>query len=365
MRPLAAVVIATLFVGCGQRRAPDAVVDPPIPNSNVPAKAPGLEGGGGVDQMAVKAPLVFAWKPIASGEQGPGARSRHCFAYDRRAKATVLFGGIVWADGGTTLSDTWEFRKSQWFRIESQKHPPERHRGAMAYDARRGQLVLFGGHRIQGKTGIFLGDTWTYADERWSPKETGAGPAPRCGHVMAFNEESGMIVLFGGVDRNDRSLGDTWLFDGGSWRQVPGKGPPPRRYAALAYDHDLKGCVLHGGSEDDFGQRGFGDTWLLRGEIWTRMANSLDTAKNDDHGLAYHAAAQRLIMFGGLAGAPGVVIRDANGWRPVEAGALPPRSQCAPLAWDEGLEGVIFHGGETGQQGRQFDTTWVLQLSRR
>jgi hypothetical protein len=235
----------------------------------------------------------------------------------------------------------------------------------MVYDARRGQAVLFGGQGTQGNTWPILGDTWTYANRRWRQWKPGTGPQPepRFGHVLAFDEESGMTVLFGGAAGVDRSLGDTWLFDGSSWRRVRGPAPAARRYAAFGFDPFLRGCVLNGGSDDEAGKLGFGDTWLFCGGSWTQLAKDFDTVLHDDHALAYHRTAKRLIMFGGLGGSHGVRVREASGWRSVEATALPPRHQCSPLAWNNELDGLVLHGGEAHHGGRQLDTTWVLRVA--
>jgi len=154
------------------------------------------------------------------------------------------------------------------------------------------------------------------------------------------------------------------VFDGRSWHPIPGPAPAPRRYAVLGYDPELGGCLLNGGSEDDDGARGFGDTWLFRDGAWTRLASGLDTHTHDDFGLAYHRAAKRLVMFGGLAGPHDVLVRESDGWRSVEGLRLPPRQQCSPLVWDDDLDGLVYHGGEVSHGGAQFDTTWVLRLSR-
>lgn len=180
---------------------------------------------------------------------------------------------------------------------------------------------------------------------------------------MAFDEEAGEVVLFGGAaSRSGQSLGDTWLFNGDAWRPISGAGPQPRRYAALAYDPTLKGCVLNGGSEDDDSVWAFGDSWLFRDGAWTPLSSGFDVEPHDDHSLAYHRSAKRLVMFGGLAGPHGVRVREASGWRAVEAPPLPPRSQCSPLTWDDGLQGLVFHGGEARHGGPQFGVTWVLRL---
>jgi hypothetical protein len=179
---------------------------------------------------------------------------------------------------------------------------------------------------------------------------------------MAFDEQAGVVVLFGGIDPDDNPLGDTWLFDGTSWKKVSGMSPPARRYAALAYDPDVKGCLLHGGAEDDHGRRTFGDAWLFQDNTWKRLGESYDTDPRDDHGLGYHRRAKRMVMLEGVAGARGMLVREATGWRPVEANPLHPRHQCSPLAWDDELGGLLLHGGESRHGGPQFDTTLLLRM---
>jgi hypothetical protein len=179
---------------------------------------------------------------------------------------------------------------------------------------------------------------------------------------MAFDEQAGVAVLFGGVDAAMKSLGDTWLFDGTSWKKVRGTNPPARRYAALAYDPDLNGCLLHGGSDDESGNRSFGDAWLLRGSTWERLGAGFETESRDDHSLGYHRVARRLVMLEGIAGARGVLVLEESGWQFVKASPLHPLHQCSPLAWDADLGGLLLHGGESHHQGPQFDTTILLRM---
>ncbi len=210
-----------------------------------------------------------------------------------------------------------------------------------------------------------LGDTWTYANRRWRrwKRWWGRRPEPRCGHAMAFDEEAGQTVLFGGIARGDRTLGDTWVFQGGSWREVVGPGPSRRRYTAFAYDPDLQGCVLHGGSFDDLGRRQYGDAWLFRDETWTPLPPGFATDDRDDHGLAYHYSAGVLVMLDSLHSARGLLVRAPDAWQPAPVAPLHPRHQCSPLAWDDSLGGLVLHGGEARHGGPQFDATLVLRLA--
>jgi hypothetical protein len=231
----------------------------------------------------------------------------------------------------------------------------------MAFDDRGGFTVLFGG---QGTSRLMRADTWLHELGRWRRRSRWRRrPARRCGHAMAFDEAAGHTVLFGGVDVFRRPLGDTWTFDGAAWRRVAGAGPPARRYPALAYAPDLGGCVLHGGAADDAGRRTFGDAWVLREGTWARLPRGFHTGPRDDHALAYHRVARRLVLFGGLAGEPGVLVASPHGWEPAAADRPPSRLQCSPLAWDDHLGGLVMHGGETGQGGPQSDVTRVLRVT--
>jgi hypothetical protein len=87
----------------------------------------------------------------------------------------------------------------------------------MAYDAKRGRTVLFGG----GSKGGALGDTWTFDGTRWTELEA-PGPTPRFSPAMAYDESRDVIVLFGGRRSWPDDLADTWTFDGQSWKRAAG-----------------------------------------------------------------------------------------------------------------------------------------------
>jgi hypothetical protein len=144
---------------------------------------------------------TFVWQPLASGREGPGPRSRHGLAYHQGVQATILFGGVVWSGGWSLQSDTWELRDGCWASIAFASGPPARHRGAMVYDSRRGRCVLFGGQTKVFELFATLDDTWTFEDCRWRRCTAGPSrrPSQRCGHAMAFDEDAGEVVLFGGA----------------------------------------------------------------------------------------------------------------------------------------------------------------------
>ena len=67
-------------------------------------------------------------------------------------------------------------------------------------------------------------------------------------------------------------------------------------------------------------------------------------------------------MLEGLGVVRGVLTGSFDGWIPASCAPLHPRHQCSPLAWDDRLDGLVLHGGETYHEGPQFDATLVLRL---
>ena len=80
-------------------------------------------------------------------------------AYDEGCQRVVLFGGLT----GTVdqLNDTWAYDGETWKQIPTNKRPPPRWDGGMAYDARNQRLVMFGGQYWAGSFD-FLNDTWIF-----------------------------------------------------------------------------------------------------------------------------------------------------------------------------------------------------------
>jgi len=95
-------------------------------------------------------------------------------------------------------------------------NPSGRMSAAMAYDAARGEVVMFGGH---GASGV-LGDTWTWDGSGWTQQHPAESPLPREQAAMAFDPVGGRVILFGGTAPSQAApLDDTWSWDGSNWRQ--------------------------------------------------------------------------------------------------------------------------------------------------
>jgi hypothetical protein len=109
------------------------------------------------------------------------------FVFDAARNRFVAFGSSM--AGGQAASEVWEYDGSQWTRSGATP-PPGRMAGALAYDARRKRTVLFGG---------------------MGPRR-GDASAPLFADTLLFGGRRGVP--------HNTDLGDTWEWDGTTWRRV-------------------------------------------------------------------------------------------------------------------------------------------------
>ena len=184
-------------------------------------------------------------------------------AYDSARKRYVLFGGLV---GMRLAGTTWEFDGTRWDRM-STIGPPPTLGGAMAYDRERQVVVLFGGI---DSTGAKYGDTWTWNGKDWT-RVTSTGPSARFGASMVYDVARHEVLMFGGVDASNAKLNDTWRWDGRQWRLAQsGVAPPPRSEGYMAYDESRRVAVMFGGEGEKVVPT-LGDTWEWDGASWKRV----------------------------------------------------------------------------------------------
>jgi len=154
-------------------------------------------------------------------EQSPAPRNYVAMAYDVESDRVILFGG---APASGALGDTWayDYDNDAWTEMAPVVSPAPRVYSGMVYDPRRDRMVLFGGSGNQEAAS--LGDVWEYDldSNRWSDASPSGGPGARAWHAMAYDDESGLIVVFGGGKSRWAYTAETWLLDpaGGSWKQV-------------------------------------------------------------------------------------------------------------------------------------------------
>ncbi len=287
------------------------------------------------------------WYRIEHQSEGPPARKEHAMAYDAARERIVLFGGY----GGGLKGDTWEWDGHVWHRIEPRgERPSARRDHAMAYDAARDRVVLFGGS--DGEDDVFWHDTWEWDGRVWHRMEhRNQGPSARKKHAMAYDAARQRVVLFGGYDGNDR-FDDTWEWDGQTWHRIPHQNPEPsaRAFHAMAYDAVHKRVVLFGGSNG----RRLGDTWVWDGQRW-RHTEPQDQAPpaRAFHAMAHDAARGRVVLFGGRTNenvtGDGTWEWDGQVWHRMQLQGATPSTRTFHAMTYAAVQGhVVLFGGNDG-----------------
>ena len=197
------------------------------------------------------------------------ANAAAAMAYDAKRKRIVLFGGYNGSSQSTSdraRSDTWELDPEAlvWRTATTSHTPPGRFHHAMAYDSRRGSVVLFGGEAGDSsllRDSVGVGRRCRTVDQPHPPAAPGDLARARSTHALAYNAARGRIVLFGGVGAN----ADTWEWDGvtGLWEVIarPPRQPhpahlwgQPRAPGACAHPHPVRGAVALFGGREPHGQ---------------------------------------------------------------------------------------------------------------
>ena len=123
-------------------------------------------------------------------------------------------------------------------------------------------------------TVVYYRDTWVWNGTDWTQRDPAQAPSERSSHAMAYDAARKQIVLFGGLSPAGKSLDDTWVWDGTNWKKMnPVNIPPARSSAAMAYDPNHRQIVMFGGMDmNGIPARhfAFGDTWFWDGTNWAK-----------------------------------------------------------------------------------------------
>ena len=208
---------------------------------------------------------------------------------------TAIVGGG--SDNGSTGA-AWVFaagtpQEPNWVQKSSANAPTPRYQHAMAYDADRGQVVLFGGW-----AGSPSNDTWVWDGTNWTQKSPANSPPQRFYDAMSYDATHGQVVLFGGTDGSS-TFNDTWVWDGTNWTcKIPANSPSALDYHAMAYDAARGEVVLFGGWVGSFSN----DTWAWNGTNWTQKSPANSPTRRFLHAMAYDTARGQVVLFGGSDG---------------------------------------------------------------
>ena len=164
-----------------------------------------------------------------------------------------------------------------------------------------------------------------------------SSPGDRSASVTSFDQATGEVMLFGGLDDSgEGNLNDTWAWNGTTWTQAADAGdagctdtctdaPPPRAASSMAYDPASGQLILFGGGQGAGSY--MNDTWAWNGSTWTQVDDATDPACTDTCTgspsartgavMAFDPTLGKLVLFGGITGTNDTWTWDGSGWTQV------------------------------------------------
>ena len=244
-----------------------------------------------------------------------------------------------------------------WQLIDISNSPSARYTHGMAYDSRRDRMVMFGG---SNKTNSHLGDTWEFAGGDWLQIIPANSPPGRVNisQAMVYDSQRGKTVLFGGKPDSDR-LDDTWEYDGINWVKIPISYPPPARDGhSLVYDDTRHLTVMFGGYNHT--NPFMNDTWEYDGSDWTEVQPLQSPPGRNHHSIAYDSRRGVIVLFGGIEQS-GFYLNDTweydgSTWQQVSTPDRPPARKDHSMAYDTSRGVVVLFGGTTDGTNPNGDT---------
>jgi len=189
---------------------------------------------------------------------GPGASSIHFdVAYHDGIARTVWCGYRPPVFCGPCETFLWD--GTAWTQHLGQAQPSGWQ--DMAYDRRRGSLLMYGASSKSPGGCVFREETWAFNGYQWTGAFT-PGLGSRRFPCLGYDASLDAVILFGGYVGLS-GLRDTWMWTGNSWQQLVVEGSPSARWDAdLVYDQARLRLIAFGGDYHTWGPPNL-ETWLL------------------------------------------------------------------------------------------------------
>jgi hypothetical protein len=235
----------------------------------------------------------------------------------------------------------------------------------MAWDAKDGYLLMFGGARYGPSGNITYNDTWAWTGDGWRQLNPQVSPPGRTFPAMAFDPESQNVILFGGGAANsDAPRNDTWAWNGSTWTELrPANAPARLSEAKTVYDPDLHGLVLV--SQAWPGNADHLTTWTWTGSNWKQLNPSTNVSRRLGFGLAY-VNSIGVVLVGGYVSAGDqrndVWLYKGGVWSLYQA--TPPVCGSCVVVDDVARKVLVLFSNGTNETWTWDGSVWVLQHPR-
>ncbi|MCI4358651.1 MAG: kelch motif-containing protein [Thermoplasmata archaeon] len=272
----------------------------PAPSSEL---APSQSHGATGSAAALPPPATPRSAALGGLLSVPGASTPTSMTYDSAAGYLFLVTPTRGTSGSSTLG-SWAFQSGGWTQLFTVLAPPSREYASLAFDGQSGQVLLFGGY---SPSGTFLSDTWGFSSGHWT-NLTGSSsvtPPARADAGLAYDAAGNFTLMYGGYGAtgplSTGTLSDTWEYSSGNWTQVSTTVTPPPS-GAMAYDANLSSVVYYGG----VGLLGIctASTYEFRGGAWTDVSSSISGSPGPIalESMTYDPQYGGVVAYGGVCG---------------------------------------------------------------
>jgi hypothetical protein len=232
--------------------------------------------------------VTGTWSQLPSASaQVPPARSEYCAAYDPKTQRLIVFGGETLTEGAAMAvsGETWAYdpATNEWANLHpSGPVPSARGNCVMAYDPQSGKMLMYGG--VPSLSAAPAGDlthTWAYdtLTNTWSDLQTdppAVATTTEC--PMIYDPSSRMVFMFSFEDdkQGEGFITTVWALDStaNAWTRVDTSGgpPPARAREAITYDPHRSEFLFFGGNTV-FPSEGLNDLWSFDPKTgkWTEL----------------------------------------------------------------------------------------------
>lgn len=195
-----------------------------------------------------------------------------------------------------------------WTNQEPMILPPTRWEHELAFINGTDKVLLFGGRNTKDHT---LGDTWIYdlSDNEWTEIFPEDSPSSRDRFGLAPIWGTNKILLFGGShfksEDNYKYLDDTWIFDydKNNWEKIdPIDGPTTRVAVTMTFIPNDDKVLLYGGHiATTSGKIRGHDTWIydLSDNVWIEFKQVINPGPLDEYSLSPNFLDDKILLYGG------------------------------------------------------------------
>jgi len=306
------------------------------------------------DEPAVGTVQARHWAQRAGSE--PGALFAPRLTYDARRRELLLYGGNE-AVSDTASDKMWKLGATGWVKVCDPCAPGRRVGHGFAYDPKRGVTVLFGG---TDNTTSFE-DVWEWDGAAWKKIAAATLPGPRRGVQLVFDSKRQQLVLIGGEATAgvDAAI---YTYDG-AFHAVATTGTSPGMlvsYASQATYEPTADAFVISLDNDPFGPSPHDDLFALAGTTWARACTACTGEPRVAEALLYDRGLDTTLVIGGFRGdmqtLAGTWRRTGTTFELIDPG--PPARDTVGIAYDTDRDVIVIYGGNGTSCGGNCAETW-------